>query len=93
DHERGKPSLTRYRVLAYDATTDRSRVALEPFTGRSHQLRLHLHAIGHPILGDELYGTAGTLTASPRLLLHAEWLQFPHPGNHRPVEFQSPPPF
>lgn len=88
DHERGKPSLTRYRILAYDATTDRSRVALEPFTGRSHQLRLHLHAIGHPILGDELYGTAGTLTASPRLLLHAEWLRFQHPTHQTSIEFQ-----
>lgn len=53
----GKPSLTRYRLLAYDADTDTSRVELEPVTGRTHQLRVHLAAIGHPILGDSLYGT------------------------------------
>lgn len=88
DFERGKPSLTRYRVLDYDAARDRSRVALEPFTGRSHQLRLHMHAIGHPILGDELYGTQETLAASSRLLLHAEWLRFPHPTSGLPIEFE-----
>lgn len=93
DFARGKPSLTRYRVLDYDAAGDRSRVALEPFTGRSHQLRLHMHTIGHPILGDELYGTAETLAAAPRLLLHAEWLRFAHPQTGEAAEFQSAAPF
>lgn len=56
DAELGKPSLTRYRLLAHDADTDASRVELEPVTGRTHQLRVHMAAIGHPILGDALYG-------------------------------------
>ncbi len=55
--ELGKPSLTRYQVLAYDAVTDTTRVELEPITGRTHQLRVHLQALGHPILGDELYAS------------------------------------
>ena len=71
----GKPSLTRYRSLAYDADTDTSRVELEPVTGRTHQLRLHMAAIGHPILGDALYGGR----SAERLLLHAGMLSFAHP--------------
>lgn len=93
DFNIGKPSLTRYRVLAYDVASDTTRVALEPFTGRSHQLRVHMHALGHPILGDELYGTAETLAASPRLLLHAAFLRFDHPSSGRAVEFHSSAPF
>lgn len=93
DIERGKPSLTRYRVLTYDAHLNCSRVALEPLTGRSHQLRLHMYSIGHPILGDELYGTPETLAASPRLLLHAEYLSFVHPSTGATVEFSSGNPF
>lgn len=73
DHERGKPSQTRWRVLAQgDGTT---RVALEPLTGRTHQLRVHLAAIGHAILGDTLYAAPHIAAASPRLLLHASELQ------------------
>ena len=72
----GKPSLTRYRLLAYDKKNHTSRVALEPITGRTHQLRVHLAAIHHPILGDALYGDP---TAAPRLLLHASELRFAHP--------------
>lgn len=93
DFNIGKPSLTRYRVLAYDAASNTTRVALEPFTGRSHQLRVHMHAIGHPILGDELYGTPETLAASPRLLLHAAFLSFAHPISKEAVEFHCPPSF
>lgn len=66
DHEHGKPSLTRWRALDHEA--GRTRVELEPVTGRSHQLRVHLMALGHPIAGDALYGNAST---APRLLLHA----------------------
>lgn len=86
DRERGKPSLTRWRVLARDATT--TRLALEPVTGRSHQLRVHLQAIGHAIVGDALYGLPG-----PRLLLHASHLSLPHPYDGRPVAFESHAPF
>lgn len=76
DRETGKPSLTHYRLLAYDAAADTSRVELEPITGRTHQLRVHMAAIGHPILGDVLYGDAAS---APRLLLHASSLRFAHP--------------
>ncbi len=76
DRETGKPSLTRYRLLAYDAAADTSRVELEPITGRTHQLRVHMAAIGHPILGDVLYGD---VASAPRLLLHASSLRFAHP--------------
>lgn len=72
----GKPSLTRYRLLAYDEKSYTSRVALEPITGRTHQLRVHLAAIRHPILGDALYGNP---TTAPRLLLHAIEMRFAHP--------------
>lgn len=66
DHEAGKPALTRWRAMVHEA--ERTRVELEPVTGRSHQLRVHLLALGHPIVGDALYGNAN---GSPRLLLHA----------------------
>ncbi|ADU14722.1 pseudouridine synthase [Asticcacaulis excentricus] len=84
DHEVGKPSLTRYAVLAREA--GRTRVALEPVTGRSHQLRLHMMALGHPILGDEFYAPDEVRALSPRLLLHAEYLAFPHPADERRIE-------
>ena len=74
DTEQGKPSLTRYRVLA--CNSDSTRVELEPVTGRTHQLRVHMAAIGHPISGDALYGNAAS---APRLLLHAQSLVLMHP--------------
>ena len=79
DHATGKPSQTRWRVLALDAAARTTRVALEPITGRTHQLRLHLSAIGHPILGDALYADAATQAQAPRLLLHACALGLAHP--------------
>lgn len=87
DMESGKPSLTRYAPLAYDAATDSSRVELEPVTGRTHQLRLHMAAIGHPILGDALYGSAYN---APRLMLHANSLRFLHPLIGSPLNFVNP---
>ncbi len=93
DRQIGKPSLTRYRVLAYDAARDCSRVELEPITGRSHQLRVHLQQLGHPILGDDLYAPEAIRTASPRLLLHAEWLEIPHPASELRQQFESTAPF
>jgi tRNA pseudouridine32 synthase / 23S rRNA pseudouridine746 synthase len=86
DPLRGKPALTRWRLLAREGGT--TRLELEPVTGRSHQLRVHLQAIGHPIIGDALYGTPG-----PRLLLHAARLGLRHPDDGRPVAFASHPPF
>ncbi len=87
DHESGKPSLTRYRVLSHEAAM--TRVELEPVTGRTHQLRVHLAAIGHPIIGDGLYGGP----VAVRLLLHARTLEFVHPVSGEPVSFTSTTPF
>jgi tRNA pseudouridine32 synthase/23S rRNA pseudouridine746 synthase len=91
--ERGKPSQTRWRVLAYDEQADVSRVELEPLTGRSHQLRVHLQALGHPILGDTLYATAEVQARASRLLLHATELRFEHPVTGDAMAFSSPAPF
>ncbi len=91
DHARGKPSLTRYRVLAREDGI--TRLVLEPVTGRSHQLRVHLLSLGHPILGDELYAPPAIAAASPRLLLHAEALTLPHPVSGAIMDFHSPPEF
>lgn len=93
DIEAGKPSLTRYRVLAFDAERDRTRLELEPVTGRAHQLRVHLLALGHPILGDALYAPAPALAAADRLLLHASALRFAHPAGDAALAFASTPPF
>jgi tRNA pseudouridine32 synthase/23S rRNA pseudouridine746 synthase len=71
----GKHSLTRYRLLQYDSTSDTSRVELEPVTGRTHQLRLHLAAVGHPVIGDVLYDGR----PAERLMLHATKLSMAHP--------------
>lgn len=90
DFEIGKASQTYYRRLAYDPITNQSRVELTPITGRSHQLRVHLMALGHPILGDDLYGTA---SSAPRLLLHACQLSFPLPGSGKIQNFESVPEF
>lgn len=88
DRTRGKPSVTRWRVLGYEGET--TRVELEPVTGRSHQLRVHLAALGHPILGDPLYAPA---SKAPRLLLHASALRLAHPASGAERAFESPPPF
>lgn len=90
DHATGKPSLTRYRVLNYDAEKHCSRVELTPETGRTHQLRVHMQALGHPILGDSLYANAETRAKSGRLLLHAEYLAFPHPESAQALSFTCP---
>ncbi len=77
DLELGKPAQTRWRVVG--RSFDRTRVSLEPITGRSHQLRIHMASLGHPILGDPLYAPPEVAAMAPRLLLHAEWLEFPYP--------------
>jgi len=93
DRERGKPSVTRWRVLGYDAAMDATRVELVPVTGRSHQLRVHLRELGHPMLGDPLYAPAAIRAQAPRLLLHAAALAVPHPFPGATCAFESPPPF
>ena len=87
DAELGKPSLTHYRVLTQGADT--TRVELEPVTGRTHQLRLHMTSIGHPIVGDNLYGGR----AAARLMLHARMLAFAHPLSGEALAFLCEPPF
>ena len=77
DHASGKPSLTRWQVLARDTLQGTTRLALTPVTGRTHQLRVHLAAFGHPILGDALYAPPPWAQAAPRLLLHACTLSLP----------------
>jgi len=91
DPVHGRPSTTRWQVLA--RTGDSTRLALEPVTGRSHQLRVHLQAIGHPILGDALYAPPDVQARAPRLLLHATALQLAHPATGEPLAFVSAPPF
>ena len=87
DFETGKPSLTLYRVLSYDAAGHCSRIELTPQTGRTHQLRVHMQALGHPILGDSLYADPATKAKADRLLLHAEYLAFAHPANGERLNF------
>jgi len=91
DHTIGKPSLTRYRVVSRQP--GRTRMALEPVTGRSHQLRVHMMALGHPILGDIFYASPEVAALSDRLLLHAEQLTLPHPETGLKMTFASPAPF
>jgi tRNA pseudouridine32 synthase / 23S rRNA pseudouridine746 synthase len=93
DAENGKPSLTRYTVLSRDPAQNNSRLLLEPVTGRSHQLRVHLRELGHPIWGDALYAPAPVLALSSRLLLHATSLSFSHPVTGEALQFTSEAPF
>lgn len=93
DPAAGKPSLTRWQVLAHDAASNTTRLELEPVTGRAHQLRVHLLAIGHPILGDALYAPQWVLAQADRLLLHASALRFRHPFSGAPVALESAPLF
>ncbi len=89
----GKPSRTRWRVKQLLPDRDASHLWLEPLTGRSHQLRVHLLSIGHPILGDPLYGSEAVRRRADRLMLHASELEFTHPGDGRVLRFESTPPF
>jgi tRNA pseudouridine32 synthase/23S rRNA pseudouridine746 synthase len=87
--EQGKTALTRYQCLT-DAD-EHALLALFPVTGRSHQLRVHLQSIGHPILGDTLYAHADALAAAPRLLLHAMVLELTQPYSGERLRFIAPP--
>ena len=90
DHEQGRPAQTDWRVIR--AGDDETRVRLFPLTGRSHQLRVHMASLGHPILGDPLYAT-GAAADHPRLMLHAESLRLRHPDSNVTHSFAATPPF
>ncbi len=90
--ETGKSAQTEYQVLAREEDGT-SRVLLTPITGRSHQLRVHMLALGHPILGDRFYAHPEALALSPRLLLHAQALCITHPAFGTPMHFRSDPDF
>lgn len=105
DPVHGRPSLTRWSVRerrddvpaavrpAGQAHVPCARISLHPLTGRSHQLRLHLHTIGHTLLGDDLYGTETVRSSATRLCLHSCVLEFTHPGRRERVSFAVPAPF
>jgi tRNA pseudouridine32 synthase/23S rRNA pseudouridine746 synthase len=90
DHAIGRPSTTRFRVLDIGAV---SRIELEPVTGRSHQLRVHMEAMGHPIVGDDFYGTPASFAKAERLMLHACRIELDHPETGEPLRIDCPPPF
>ncbi len=89
-HETGKPALTGYKVVK--SSDEETRVRLFPKSGRSHQLRVHMLSLGHPILGDPLYAPE-TTEAHPRMMLHAEELRVNHPENNRGMRFRAKAPF
>jgi tRNA pseudouridine32 synthase/23S rRNA pseudouridine746 synthase len=93
DRTGGKPSQTRWQIESQDSIAGTSRVLLEPITGRSHQLRVHLQALGHAILGDALYAGPVAAAAANRLMLHASSLAFAHPESGEWMAFESVPPF
>lgn len=90
DHERGRPAQTDWQVIG--RADGETRLRLSPLTGRSHQLRVHMLALGHVILGDQIYDVAGH-AAWPRLMLHAEALSLHHPDTGALVRFEAPCPF
>ena len=92
-HPEGQASQTRWRCVAQDILKGTSRLELEPLTGRSHQLRVHLQALGHPILGDALYAPPHVQAMAPRLLLHACTLGLAHPASGEALHWDCPPAF
>ena len=86
--ETGKPAITHWKRLSTD--NDTSLLELSPVTGRSHQLRIHLNEIGHPILGCDFYAPENVLAAAPRLLLHASRIRFSHPISGDTITAYSP---
>jgi tRNA pseudouridine32 synthase / 23S rRNA pseudouridine746 synthase len=91
DSVHGKPATTDWRVL--ERSVDRTRIELIPLTGRSHQLRVHMQQLGHPILGDKLYASPEALNMAERLMLHAARLTILHPTNGQPLELAAKCPF
>lgn len=90
-HETGKASLTEYNVLK--SSESESRVRLRPKTGRTHQLRVHMLALGHPILGDPLYAPYAPENSAARMMLHAQELRINHPDSGRGMAFRAKAPF
>jgi tRNA pseudouridine32 synthase / 23S rRNA pseudouridine746 synthase len=95
DHVNGKAALTHYQVLSRSTTDNTTRLALQPHTGRTHQLRVHLQAIGHAIVGDTLYGPVKEQpdTKATRLLLHATRLALVHPATGEAMQWECRPGF
>jgi tRNA pseudouridine32 synthase/23S rRNA pseudouridine746 synthase len=100
DPDLGRPALTHWwrSPAPFNGSVGghadcRTRLTLEPVTGRTHQLRVHLYALGHPILGDALYGSEAVRLMAPRLLLHASRIELPHPLDGRVMAFEDAPPF
>lgn len=91
DHENGKQAVTDWRVVKYGE--DETRVRLMPKTGRSHQLRVHMLALGHVILGDPLYAEGSALERVDRLMLHSEELRLRHPDGGKGMRFRAKAPF
>ncbi len=86
--ESGKPAHTRYTVLQRDPASDSTRVLLEPVSGRTHQLRVHMLSLGHPMVGDQLYAPAAIQAQATRLMLHAQDIRFTHPITHVNIEVE-----
>ncbi|BBB26044.1 RluA family pseudouridine synthase [Amphritea japonica] len=91
DHQQGKSAQTHWQVI--EALDNASRLELKPITGRSHQLRVHMQHLGHPILGDRFYASSEQVARSPRLLLHAQSLSFNHPVSGERLSFTTATPF
>lgn len=91
DKENGRSALTHWEVIGREGSA--TRLALAPITGRSHQLRVHMLSLGHPIIGDSFYATGRALAAANRLQLHAESLTLHHPADGRLINFSDPCPF
>jgi 23S rRNA pseudouridine1911/1915/1917 synthase len=92
----GKPSITDYQLLAFDPATDSSLVGCDLHTGRTHQIRVHMHHLGCPLIGDPIYAKPARQKAKPgRLMLHAYRLAFDHPDDGRRLAFEAavPPEF
>lgn len=91
NHETGKPAVTDWQRVAVE--TGATRMKLMPRTGRSHQLRVHMKELGHPILGDPFYADGPARDDPPRMMLHAEGLKFEHPDTGRMMRLEVPCPF
>jgi tRNA pseudouridine32 synthase / 23S rRNA pseudouridine746 synthase len=93
DHETGRPAHTDWKVVSRDPETDSTLLELRPTTGRSHQLRVHLLSLGHPILGDRFYAPPAVVARAPQLCLHAAELAFDHPYSDERLVFRCQPGF
>ncbi|WP_290699209.1 RluA family pseudouridine synthase [Amphritea sp.] len=91
DHQQGKSAQTHWQVL--EQLDDATRIELKPITGRSHQLRVHMQYLGHPILGDRFYASPEQVARSSRMLLHAQDLSFSHPVSEEMLNFTVATPF